>query len=250
MLGSFGIEHRLMDANIEGLLHLLRGPIPPGKTYVAWTRRAFRNRERNIASMRDPGLYQNLDRYTKTVKDIGRVVAEVSPSGTMVGLANYEQKGLSPVRSGDLLTAAERPELSPFYPYFRSRLDRIFHDKEPSAVGISLNYMSQALCAFSMIGFIRREFPKQKVILGGGLVTSWVKNPGWENPFSGLVDHLVAGPGEYQLLSLLSMDVTGEKMPRPDYHALCRCTGTFHRALSCRIAPLVRVLLEQVRVLS
>ena len=227
MLGSFGIEHRLLDANIEGLLHLLRGSIPPGKTYVAWTRRAFRNRERNIASMRDPGLYQNLDRYTKTVKDIGRVVAEVSPSGTMVGLANYEQKGLSPVRSSDLLTAAERPELSPFYPYFRSRLDRIFHDKEPSAVGISLNYMSQALCAFSMIGFIRREFPKQKVILGGGLVTSWVKNPGWENPFSGLVDHLVAGPGEYQLLSLLSMDETGEKMPIPDYHVL-----PLHRYLS------------------
>jgi hypothetical protein len=87
--------------------------------------------------------------------------------------------------------------------------------------------MSQALCAFSMIGFIRREFPKQKVILGGGLVTSWVKNPRWENPFSGLVDHLVAGPSEYQLLSLLSMDVTGEKMPIPDYHAL-----PLHRYLS------------------
>jgi radical SAM superfamily enzyme YgiQ (UPF0313 family) len=124
---------------------------------------------------------------------------------------------LSPLRSGDLLAAAERPETDPFYGYFRPRLEGLIREKEPAMVGISLNYLSQALSSFSIVGFIRREFPGMKVVLGGGLVTSWLKNPGWKNPFSGLVDQFVAGPGEAQLLSLLGIDGTGGKTPRPDY---------------------------------
>jgi radical SAM superfamily enzyme YgiQ (UPF0313 family) len=73
-----------------------------------------------------------------------------------------------------------------------------------------------------MIGFIKSMFPGLKVILGGGLVTSLLKNSLWKNPFSGLVDNFVAGPGEYQLLQLLGMDAAGEKTWRPDYLGLPR----------------------------
>ena len=220
MLRSYGVEHLLLDANIEGLLYLLRSPNSPEKADDAWTKRAFRNRERNLISMRDPGLYCHIDRYKRAVRDIGKILIEVSPSGIKVGLVNYDHKGLSPVRSKDLLTAVERPELNPFYPYFRSRLEKLFRKKEPSVAGISVNYLSQALSAFSIIGFIRREFPKLKVILGGGLINSWLKNPQWKNPFSGLVDHFVAGLGEYQFLSLLGLYAEREQMPRPDYDTL------------------------------
>ena len=222
MLADHRVEHRLLDANIEGLLYLLRRPVLPGKSDNVWTKRAFRNCERNLSSLRETLLYGNPDRYKRAVKDIGRVLSVVSSSGTAVGLVNYEHEGLSPLRSGDLLTAAERPELTPFYPYFRSRIEKLFREKKPLFVGISLNYLSQALSAFSMIGFIRREFPGVKVIMGGGLVTSWVKNLRWKNPFSGLVDHLVSGPGEYQLLSLLGLNASDEKTCSPDYHALPR----------------------------
>ena len=220
MLGSHGIAHRTLDANAEGILHLLQMPLPWGKAADVWTQRAFRDRERNIASLKDPVLYRHLDRYKRAVRDIGRVLSNVTPSGVSVGLVKYEQKGLSPVKSGDLLAAAENPELNPFYPYFRSRFEGLFHEKEPSLAGFSVNYLSQALTAFSMVGFIRREFPRMKVIMGGGLITSWLKNPRWKNPFAGMVDHLVAGPGEYQLLSLLGINVKGKEIPRPDYHTL------------------------------
>jgi hypothetical protein len=220
MLGRHGVEHRLLDANMEGLFHLLRRPLPPGKMDSAWTMRASRNLELNLSSMRDPVLYLHPDRYNRTVRDVGKVLADVSPSGSTVGLVNYEHKLLSPLRSGDLLNAAERPELDPFYKYFRPRLEGLFREKEPTVVGISLNYLSQALSAFSMAGFIRRELPAIKVVLGGGLVTSWLKNPGWKDPFSGLVDQFVAGAGEYQLLSLLGIDGTGEKTSLPDYLSL------------------------------
>lgn len=220
MLGSLGVEHRLLDANLEGLIHLLRMPAPP-EADDAWTRRAFRNRAKNISSLRDPGLYRHPDRYKRAVGDLGRVLARVFPSGA-VGLANYEHKGLSPLRSGDLLTSAERPETDPFYPYFRTRLLQLIRPKKPSAVGISLNYLSQALSAFSMIGFMKREFPEIKVILGGGLITSWTRNSGWKNPFSGLVDHIVAGQGEQELLSILGLEAVAGTIPRPDYSRLPR----------------------------
>lgn len=220
MLGSLGVEHRLLDANREGLLHLLRSPLPPENTRDTWTRRAFRNLEPNLRSIRDPFLYRHPDRYKRAVRDIGRVLARVSSPDKVVSLANYEDRGLSPSKSSDLLTAAEHPELNPFYPYFHLRLESLFLSREPKVVGISLNYLSQALASLSIIGFIKQQFPGVKVILGGGLVTSWVKNPGWKNPFSGLVDHIVAGPGEYPLISLLGLDATETRTPRPDYSSL------------------------------
>jgi radical SAM superfamily enzyme YgiQ (UPF0313 family) len=69
-----------------------------------------------------------------------------------------------------------------------------------------MNYLSQALSTFAMIGFLRRECPGVKLILGGGLVTSWMRRPHWQNPFEGLVDHLVAGPGEVPLLLLMGVN--------------------------------------------
>ncbi len=222
ILSSHGVENELLDMNIEGILYLLQMPAPPKKADDAWTIRSFRNCRSNLSSMKDSLLYRNIDRYHRAVRDIGKVLAEVSPPHIAVSLANYEHKSLSPLRSGDLLMAAEQPELNPFYTYFRSRLEVLFLKKAPSAIGISLNYLSQALCTFSMIGLIKSKFPGLRVILGGGLVTSWLKNSRWKNPFSGLVDDFVAGPGEYQLLELLGVDAAREKTWRPDYHGLPR----------------------------
>ena len=104
-----------------------------------------------------------------------------------------------------LLEPQKIPKDNPFYPYFKKRLADYLKSEQPSIIGFSLNYLTQALCTFAMIGFLRREHPGVKLVLGGGLVTSWMRNPHWHNPFKGLVDHLVAGPGEAALLSLLGV---------------------------------------------
>ena len=220
MLDRHGVEHALLDANLEGLLYLLGLPFSSRGSDSAWTRRSFKNCDQNISSMRDLHLYQHLDRYKRAVKDIGKVLREMSPTGISISMADYTHQGLSPVKSMDLLAAADKPKLNPFYPYFSSRLRELFDKNKPSMAGISLNYLSQALCTFSMIGFMCREFPAVKIVLGGGLVTSWMRNLQWENPFAGLVDHFMAGPGEYQLLTLLGKNAEEETLPVPNYQSL------------------------------
>ncbi|HMK48808.1 MAG TPA: radical SAM protein [Thermodesulfovibrionales bacterium] len=180
----------------------------------------MRNCDRNLSSIRGPALYLNLDRYKRAVLDLARVLAAVSPAGSSVSLVNYEHEDMSPVRSEDLIRAAEQPERDPFYPYFSARLKQLFSEQEPAFTGISVNYLSQALPAFSMLGYMKREFPSLRVIMGGGLITSWLRRPGWKNPFSGLVDHLVAGPGENELPSILGLKTTSTEAPTPNYLSL------------------------------
>jgi radical SAM superfamily enzyme YgiQ (UPF0313 family) len=155
------------------------------------------------------------------VRDVQRVLAvSGGESGAIIGLADYRHERLSPVRSGDLIRAAEHPQANPFYPFFQKRLTEILEKGQARTVGISLNYLSQALCAFALIGCIRKEFPGTRVIIGGGLVSSWVKSPGWKNPFVGLVDDLIDGPGEHPLLELFGAVPVREKQSLPAYGSL------------------------------
>jgi len=203
-LNHHGIKYNVLDANLEGLLSLLK---TPAMSLDTWTSRASRHLSRHLASLKGWDGYQDNGRYRRAIKDLNRLLEMTGRSSRVrLGLANYEHEELSPARSKDLVKAAENPEDNPFYPYFKKRLTEFLKSEQPSMIGFSLNYLSQALCTFAMIGFFKREYPGVKLILGGGLVTSWMRRPHWQNPFKGLVDHLVAGPGEGPLLSLIGVN--------------------------------------------
>ena len=217
-LDHHGIGHRVLDANLESLLSLLNASPVPSDT---WTSRAFRHLAKHLASLNSWEAYQDNDRYRRAIKDLSRILEmTVRSSRVRLGLANYEHEELSPTRSTDLLRAAENPETNPFAPYFEKRLAELLKGEKPSAIGFSLNYLSQALCTFAMVGFLTRECPGVRLVLGGGLVTSWMKRPHWKNPFKGLVDHLVAGPGESALLSLMGVMPSGDNHYSPNYDSL------------------------------
>ncbi|HEY6009688.1 MAG TPA: radical SAM protein [Geobacteraceae bacterium] len=212
-LRAHGIPCRLLDANLEGLLWLLGEPPAAADT---WTLRAAKHRAAHLAALRDSATYRSPDRYRRAVSDLNRLLAVASrPSGATVGLADYGHRRLSPLRSADLLAAAAHPETNPFHPWFAQRLPQLLDGIR--TVGLSLTYLSQALTTFAMIGFLRRRHPGLTIVLGGGLVTSWLARPGWHNPFAGLVDQLVAGPGELPLLALSgSPAVPGHVTPAYD----------------------------------
>ena len=213
-----GIACRIWDANLEGQLALLNRTAEGCReaTGDPWTRRAARHLADHLASLRSRELYANPDRYRRAVADLNRLLAVAArPYSVRLSLTDYEDGSLSPVRSADLLRAAAAPDTNPFYRWFRGRLSEILAETPVSHVGFSINYLSQALTAFAMIGVIRREHPSLRIVLGGGLITSWMRSPGWRNPFAGLVDEVIPGPGEAPLLALLGKTQEGGH-ERPD----------------------------------
>ena len=217
-LQAHGVRAATLDMNLGGLLTLIEGVRDPTDT---WTRRAVRNRTRHLDLLRNPAGYSDFSTYKRAILDVNRLLQVFGHSrGLNLTLANYQSQSHSPLRSLDLIQAAENPEGNPFYPFFKEVLPSVVKLKTPQVVGFSLNYLSQAVCTFAMIGFLKNRFPRLAIILGGGLVTSWIRRPGWENPFGGLVDSLVAGPGEEHLLSYLgktSSEATTHGLP--DFHA-------------------------------
>ncbi|MGB9080326.1 MAG: radical SAM protein [Desulfuromonadaceae bacterium] len=215
-LKAHGVPCRTLDANLEGQLWLVEQPLTAADT---WSRRAAKGRVRNLAALRDIKTYQTPDRYRRAISDLNRILAlSAAGNGVSAGLADYQHTTLSPLRSRDLLAAALRPEQNPFFPYFNQRFPEILDGV--GTVGFSLNYLSQALCTFAMIGHLRKRYSALKIVLGGGLVTSWMQRPGWSNPFGDMVDHLIPGPGEGPLLALMGNSTAPELHVTPDYSTL------------------------------
>lgn len=214
-LQANGIPCRLWDANLEGQLWLLDQQPTADDT---WTNRAWRSRQQHLAALRNPAVYASAGRYSSAVNDLNRLLTMAGRADQAeVALADYRHETLSPVRSRDLLQAAANPAQNPFSSFFQQRLPELLEGI--TTVGISLNFLSQALCSFALIGLIRQQYPQVQMVVGGGLVTTWLSRPDWQNPFGDLIDHLISGPGEQPLLELLGADGPCQQA-LPDYSRL------------------------------
>lgn len=207
------LAHAVFDANLEGLIHFLSLPAPAAAPdRDTWTKRAWKSRAAHLSFLRDPAGYSSFPRYQRAVLDLERVLRETGKSGSAVlGLGNYRHGALSPTRSGDLLRAAEEPEREVFAAFFKNRLLDWAEGKETGPIGVSLNFLSQAVPAFALMGLLKKTLPGVRILLGGGLVTSWVRGAGRKDLFSGLADEVVAGPGESALLA--ACGASGEPHP-------------------------------------
>ncbi|MFO7840173.1 MAG: B12-binding domain-containing radical SAM protein [Desulfosalsimonadaceae bacterium] len=206
-LKSRGAGCRVWDANLEGLLDLLERPAGASDT---WSRRAAAGLRENLAALRTPRICSNFERYKQAVLDVNRLLCMAGArAGCRISLSDYTDPLLSPVRSRDLLDASRRFAENPFFPFFQKRLPGLLKESRPRLIGLSINFMSQALCGFAMAGFIRAIRPDIPIVCGGGLITSWMSMPGFSNPFFPLLDDLAAGPGEETLLSMMGKDGSG-----------------------------------------
>ena len=185
-LALSGVSATVLDANLEGLLHMLQAPLQPGDT---WTRRAAGSSVRHLADLRSGRAYRNHATYSRIVRDLNRLLEVFSaPLEAKVSFSDYSAYDLEPVRTADLLRSAEHPEKNPFFSYYCARLPQLLEEHDPSWIGISVNYLSQALCAFALIGYLKQLAPSVRIVLGGGLITSWMRRPGVRLAFEGLVD--------------------------------------------------------------
>jgi hypothetical protein len=202
-LGQNGLPARCLDLCREGLDYLLGLDLDARDT---WTRGALRRRDRNRALLRDPATYAAPDRYRRAVHDLNRSLKAASePCGVEASLADYRDASRSPLRRADLLAAAAAHETNVFFPLFRARIAEALAAFPARAIGLSVNYLSQALCAFAIAGFVRQVRPDLRVLLGGSLITSWVAQGSLaaDERFGGLVDAILPGRGEDGILALL-----------------------------------------------
>ena len=85
-LNANGIEHSVIDANLEGILYLLKDTSSKNKSTDRWTARACKNRESNLAALQDVTTYQNISRYRRVVADTNHLlnVAGTGNEGKLV----------------------------------------------------------------------------------------------------------------------------------------------------------------------
>ena len=203
------------DANIEGLRYLINSDL---KAEDSWSKRALKNRESILEDLRDPKLYKNEDRYHQRVYDLNKLLSiAVDQSRFRVTFSDYMDNELSSVDSGALLKSAETFESNPFYGFFEEKLTPVVEASDSLWVGISLCYLNQALVAFALAGWVRARFPEKKLVMGGGLVSSWMSRPNFDNPFDSLIDVMIRGEGEIPLLELLGVEDCQKHHYIPDY---------------------------------
>ena len=182
-LRSAGFPCTLFDANLAGLEHLLAKPLVDAND--TWSRRASRNLKANQAALRSPALYANVDRYKRAVSDVSRVLAlhgktpgHRSVSGQLPGSGPLTTEKRRPFAS-----SAETPENNLYYAWFSQRLTKLVDDTAPSHAGLSVNYLSQALPAFAMAGFLKRHYPHLPTHHGRGIDHLMAAASGLEQPF-------------------------------------------------------------------
>ena len=213
-LEDHGIACTAVDLNLECMLDMINEPCNAQDT---WTKRAEKNRKKHLDSLRSSATYQHPDRYRRAVNDINRLlVVNSKKSNCDISLSNFADKARSPLKSTDLLDAAKHFSDNPFFSAFSRRLDVLIKEYNPSVIGLSLSYLSQAVTGFAILGYIRSHYPAITSVIGGSLITSWMNGPEWVNRFSSYADHIVRGPGEKALLAITGTvvsDITG----RPDF---------------------------------
>lgn len=214
-LRSSGISCTPLDLNLSCTLELIDQTIVSGDT---WSQRAGKNRDRHLRMLRSDEARKSFDTYVRTVHDLNRLL-EISGKSAGVGLSlsNYLDPARSPLASSDLLQSSRCFAKNLYYPLFSRILDQELAINRYQYLGLSINYLSQALTAFAIAGFIRAEYPKLKLIAGGGLITSWLRKPGWSDPFKSVFDRCIGGCGEKPLLDYLTGNHTGGLKSVPDY---------------------------------
>jgi hypothetical protein len=205
-LKGAGRDAQCIDLCREGIDYLLGLKIQAEDNP---TRGALNRRERAAQTLRDPSAYLSPGRYGRAVNDLGRALRAASkPSGAESSLTDYRDALRSPLRKSDLLDAADKYGENVFYPLFEGRIGAAADATRDGWIGVSICYLSQALCAFALIGFLKSTRPGMRIAIGGGLVTSWIAGGSLEpdEGFAGLVDVAIAGMGEEGLAELFGLE--------------------------------------------
>ena len=217
-LRAAGVSVEVFDANIEALQQMLE-QVPDDAAGEITGRRALLHRRRALRQLRGAEAYDDLERHRSAVDTLRRVLRlGAEGSGARVDLGDFQDHQLSPFFRQHLMQAASVPRRWPFSEYL-CRLARRVAELRPRAVGISINYLHQALPAMALAGALRAECGELPILAGGGLVSCW-RGRLEADALRPAVDRLVFGDGTAPLMAALGADPApepAERMAVPDF---------------------------------
>jgi len=171
-----------------------------------------------LKSIKSFSFYSNFDKYKKTVLELNKVLSlAFDNSNCKVSLSDFEDYSLTMTNSQSLIKIFNKPYLNPFYNFYSKKIEKAINLQSPDIIGISLNYLSQASCTFSLAGFVRANFPNITIVIGGGLCSSWLQFDAFRNLCNSLGIKAVKGAGEKVLASLCGVNKVLSNEFIPDY---------------------------------
>lgn len=180
-----------------------------------------RSRERRfLESLYEARTYADASRHARAVIGANRALKRISaPLGGEAGLADYREAARSPLRSADLVDAARRWRTSPWAAFYERRIPEALDGFDARSVGVSIGFLSQALPAMALAGYLRETRPDLELVAGGGLVTSWSAKSGFDAraAFGGFFDSVLPGRGEDALAERLGLGSVDPFALAPDF---------------------------------
>jgi hypothetical protein len=217
-LRAAGDESYILDGAVEAFHWLSRKEALDASDKRA--QRVRKNSSRILASLTGDksvkSAYDSPDRYTKQIRDLNYLASSsLDTEKFRLSAADLEITGQSPLNRQDLIRAWQNPEDSPFFSWFEQRLTELKNEINFTHSGISTGFLSQALTAMSMAGYIRRQWPEVKIQLGGSLITSWLRGPNDCSFLSDLADEIQVGPGEESIVRFRGLQWKGPGLADP-----------------------------------
>jgi len=231
-LKAYDIPYKILDGNLEGLMYLLNSEVTDEDT---WTKRAEKGKDLSLEMLTSSKGFKNFETYKSHIKRLNRLLEKSTLNiGNTITLTNFSSPLLSPLKSKNLKYSADNYKENTFYPWFSTRIPQIIGNMESDGnkvkyIGLSVTFLSQALTAFAIAGFIRKFRPDIQIIWGGGLITSWAGrkqvscspmqpgagSTGFNNLFPDN-EIVITGSGEIPLLKLFGIN-TDSNFMLPDY---------------------------------
>lgn len=202
-----GVEYEVLDLNAEAFHVLLCPDFPSPKPSDTFSRRSLNRLQDYVHKLCSPAILNQPKQYASAVSHIQRALwlRTAGLGGPRVTLTDCKHPKLSPLSSQDLCRMALERSMGPVGEWLEKRLIQHLLSRKTRCLGISLQYLSQALPAMALAGAVKQMAPEVKIVVGGALVSSWAKLGGLPR-LSPWVDLLIPGRNLNPLAQILGVE--------------------------------------------
>lgn len=177
VLKRAGVVYQVLDLNAEAFHILLSHDFPSPRPTDRFSKRSIARVQEYADELRSPDILNEPRRYASAISHILRALwlRTAGSGGPRFTLTDFRHPKFSPLSTQDLLCMASERSMGPVGKRLEHRLIQCLLSSKARCLGISIQYLSQALPAMALAGAVKEAAPQVKIVVGGALVTSWAK---------------------------------------------------------------------------